>query len=163
MLPVAFAAALFLGAAHPAVADGPHFPLRNSTTNATETQAAPVVVWTTVTQIVTQTADAGCPANYALNRKPTATESPTATFVNSAPAATLSPNVHWSYDTKAIENVIPVEPKKGCELYYGVSGKTSHLAHAKGTGLTRLTLHRTVQVGLLCLCHLLLQVSRRQY
>ncbi|KFG81007.1 hypothetical protein MANI_014337 [Metarhizium anisopliae] len=121
MLPVAFAAALFLGAAHPAVADGPHFPLRNSTTNATETQAAPVVVWTTVTQIVTQTADAGCPANYALNRKPTATESPTATFVNSAPAATLSPNVHWSYDTKAIENVIPVEPKKGCELYYGVS------------------------------------------
>lgn len=47
----------------------------------------------------------------------------TATLENDAPAVTLSPAIHWTYDTKPAANVIPVPAKKGSELYYGVDSK----------------------------------------
>ncbi|KAG5916563.1 hypothetical protein E4U53_004298 [Claviceps sorghi] len=40
----------------------------------------------------------------------------------------LHPNVHWSYDTKPVTNVLPVEPNEGAELYYGV-GNASESGH----------------------------------
>ncbi|TWU73004.1 hypothetical protein ED733_004802 [Metarhizium rileyi] len=121
MLPVAFAVALFLGVAPPAVADGPRYSLGNSTSNATETHSEPLVVWKTVTHVVTASPEPECAGELAGHPKPTPAESPTATFVNTAPTATLTPQVHWSYDTREVKNVIPVEPNKGNELYYGVS------------------------------------------
>ncbi|KHO01397.1 uncharacterized protein MAM_00398 [Metarhizium album ARSEF 1941] len=131
MLPVACAVAVFLGAAHPAVAQRARFSLGNSTANATESQVDPNVVWTTVTEIVTQTAGAECSAaKDALHAQPTPAESPTATFVNRASATTLSPTVHWSYDTRDVKNVVPVEPDKGCELYYGVSDPSESGSYA---------------------------------
>lgn len=48
----------------------------------------------------------------------------TATFATSGPIATLSPNVHWSWDTKSVKNVVPVPVGKGSQMYYGVGGKT---------------------------------------
>ncbi|KAG6003007.1 hypothetical protein E4U21_002442 [Claviceps maximensis] len=42
-------------------------------------------------------------------------------FINKMLKTTLLPEVHWSYDTKMLANVVPVEPHKGTELYYGVS------------------------------------------
>jgi hypothetical protein len=38
-----------------------------------------------------------------------------------APVATLKPNVHWDYDTKPASNVIPIPPKDGSNLYYGIN------------------------------------------
>ncbi|KAG6286775.1 hypothetical protein E4U46_004576 [Claviceps purpurea] len=43
----------------------------------------------------------------------------TPTFINTAPVATLLPDVHWSYDTGHVKNVVPVHPEKGSEMYYG--------------------------------------------
>lgn len=49
----------------------------------------------------------------------------TATMSHSAPLATLQPAVHWSYDTKPAKNVIPIPPKKGSDLYYGVDSTST--------------------------------------
>lgn len=119
MLPVAVAVALFLGVASPVVASQPQYSFGNSTTNGTEATVRPTVE----PKIETQPAGPGCPVHY-VHSKPSVTQTPTVTFVNTAPSATLSPNVHWKYNTKPVENVIPVDPKKGSELYYGVAGKT---------------------------------------
>jgi hypothetical protein len=113
MLPVAFAAAALLGLAHPAVAYQHRYPYSNSTSHGNETRPETKVETSILTKFATKSEHA----------QPTATQSPTVTFINTAPSVTLSPNVHWSYDTKPVENVIPVEPKKGSELYYGVSGE----------------------------------------
>ncbi|KAM4063224.1 hypothetical protein HRG_010216 [Hirsutella rhossiliensis] len=43
----------------------------------------------------------------------------TATFSVNGPIATLSPNVHWDFDTKPAANVKPVMPGTGSQLYYG--------------------------------------------
>ncbi|KAG5955560.1 hypothetical protein E4U57_003363 [Claviceps arundinis] len=45
----------------------------------------------------------------------------TPTFINTVPTATLLPDIHWSYDTGHVKNVVPVQPEKGSEMYYGVS------------------------------------------
>ncbi|KAG5925798.1 hypothetical protein E4U42_003930 [Claviceps africana] len=47
-----------------------------------------------------------------------------------AKSATLYPNVHWSYDTKVLSSVLPIEPNKGAELYYGVAdpSESGHFA-----------------------------------
>ncbi|KAG6245405.1 hypothetical protein E4U23_005435 [Claviceps purpurea] len=57
----------------------------------------------------------------------------TPTFINTAPVATLLPDVHWSYDTGHVKNVVPVHPEKGSEMYYGVSdpSKSGHFAFLK--------------------------------
>lgn len=47
----------------------------------------------------------------------------TATYAQDGPIATLSPNVHWSYDTKPASNIIPIPAKKDSQMYYGVGGK----------------------------------------
>ncbi|KAG5948990.1 hypothetical protein E4U60_000099 [Claviceps pazoutovae] len=54
----------------------------------------------------------------------------TPTFVNTAPVATLLPDVRWSYDTGLVKNVVPAQPEKGSEMYYGVSdpSKSGHFA-----------------------------------
>ncbi|KAG5974940.1 hypothetical protein E4U55_007970 [Claviceps digitariae] len=67
------------------------------------------------------------------NHRPdgTADDTPSDTrHKHNAPKTTLFPNVHWSYDTKLMTNVLPVEPQKGSELYYGVSdpSKSGHFA-----------------------------------
>lgn len=49
----------------------------------------------------------------------------TATMSHSAPLATLQPAVHWSYDTKPAKNVVPLPPKKGSDLYYGVDSTST--------------------------------------
>ncbi|KAG5955561.1 hypothetical protein E4U57_003364 [Claviceps arundinis] len=57
----------------------------------------------------------------------------TPTFINTVPVATLLPDVHWSYDTGHVKNVVPVPPEKGSEMYYGVSdpSKSGHFAFLK--------------------------------
>ncbi|KAG6044151.1 hypothetical protein E4U17_000661 [Claviceps sp. LM77 group G4] len=57
----------------------------------------------------------------------------TPTFMNTVPMATLLPDVHWSYDTGHVKNVVPVQPEKGSEMYYGVSdpSKSGHFAFLK--------------------------------
>ncbi|KAG6122816.1 hypothetical protein E4U13_001087 [Claviceps humidiphila] len=57
----------------------------------------------------------------------------TPTFINTVPVATLLPDVHWSYDTGHVKNVVPVQPEKGSEMYYGVSdpSKSGHFAFLK--------------------------------
>ncbi|KAG6078347.1 hypothetical protein E4U16_001700 [Claviceps sp. LM84 group G4] len=57
----------------------------------------------------------------------------TPTFMNTVPMATLLPDVHWSYDTGHVRNVVPVQPEKGSEMYYGVSdpSKSGHFAFLK--------------------------------
>ncbi|PHH73772.1 hypothetical protein CDD82_5273 [Ophiocordyceps australis] len=52
----------------------------------------------------------------------------TATFTSNGPIATLSPNVHWSYDTKPVKNVRPVPVGKGSEMYYG-NGDAKQAGH----------------------------------
>ncbi|KJZ80482.1 hypothetical protein HIM_00332 [Hirsutella minnesotensis 3608] len=44
----------------------------------------------------------------------------TATFKVNGPDVTLSPNVHWSLDTKRTDNVVPLPPQKRSQIYYGV-------------------------------------------
>jgi hypothetical protein len=58
--------------------------------------------------------------------EPTYTATVTATAARSSkvftsPAATLRPAVHWSVNTEASENVVPVPAAKGNKLYYGVN------------------------------------------
>lgn len=36
--------------------------------------------------------------------------------------ATLSPNIHWSWDTKDIANIEPIPPNMGSQMYYGIGG-----------------------------------------
>ncbi|KAG6122117.1 hypothetical protein E4U14_000130 [Claviceps sp. LM454 group G7] len=57
----------------------------------------------------------------------------TPTFINTVPMATLLPDVHWSYDTGHVKNVVPVQPEEGSEMYYGVSdpSKSGHFAFLK--------------------------------
>ncbi|KAG6065564.1 hypothetical protein E4U32_007173 [Claviceps aff. humidiphila group G2b] len=57
----------------------------------------------------------------------------TPTFINTVPTATLLPDIHWSYDTGHVKNVVPVQPEKGSEMYYGVSdpSKSGHFAFLK--------------------------------
>ncbi|KAI3530231.1 hypothetical protein CSPX01_14965 [Colletotrichum filicis] len=54
----------------------------------------------------------------------------TATFARDGPHATLSPNIHWSCDTKPAANVIPIPPSKGSEMYYGVGDPAKAGAYA---------------------------------
>ncbi|KAK2590183.1 hypothetical protein QQS21_012134 [Conoideocrella luteorostrata] len=125
MLLLAFVTALLLGLAAPTLAARREFSFRNVTGNGT--------VQTEVeTKLHATPAGTGYANNHTL-RSSSSTQTPTATFVNTAPSVTLSPNVHWSYDTKAVKNVIPIEPKQGSELYYGVSdpSKSGHYAFLK--------------------------------
>lgn len=57
-------------------------------------------------------------------------EKPTGTFEHDAPVDTLTPGIHWNCNTKPATNVIPVPPKKGSEMYYGVTdpSKPGHYA-----------------------------------
>lgn len=102
---------------------------------------------------------------------PKAQQTATATFSNQASFATLGASVHWSFDTKPAENVIPDPPETGSKLYYGVdsmsSGPSQTLSHS--TNIDRpfhvwtlcildLQLHHTIcQSGSLRPCHCYLQ------
>ena len=44
----------------------------------------------------------------------------TGTFSHHGPMATLTPNVHWDWDTKDVGNVIPIPAKEGSHMYYDV-------------------------------------------
>ncbi|QPG96513.1 hypothetical protein C2857_004429 [Epichloe festucae Fl1] len=118
MLSAAYAVALLLGVAPSthAAQPRPRYPFTNGTTSGSAEAQVEM-------KAETKSAGPGCAASYP-SSKPSPTQSPTSsTFVNTAPTTTLSPNVHWSCDTKAVENIIPIQPGKGSELYYGVSGK----------------------------------------
>ncbi|KAI9151370.1 Serum response factor-binding protein [Paramyrothecium foliicola] len=61
------------------------------------------------------------PSAYAEQPVVTPSTSPSATFIQEAPVATLKPNLHWDCDTKPAKNVIPVPPTEGSKFYYGVN------------------------------------------
>lgn len=48
-----------------------------------------------------------------------------ATWSHEGPIVTLTPAVHWDWDTKPATNIIPLPPNTGSQLYYGIDGKRS--------------------------------------
>ncbi|RBQ95470.1 hypothetical protein VDGD_07143 [Verticillium dahliae] len=56
--------------------------------------------------------------------------SKTATLEHDAPMATLTPAIHWNYDTRPATNVIPIAPEKASEMFYGITdpSKAGHFA-----------------------------------
>ncbi|KAG6035382.1 hypothetical protein E4U41_006106 [Claviceps citrina] len=60
-----------------------------------------------------QAQSCGCP------KKTVASQA--APFVNAVKSTILHPNIHWSIDTSALTNIVPIHPLQGSELYYGVS------------------------------------------
>nr|XP_036586224.1 uncharacterized protein CTRU02_03609 [Colletotrichum truncatum]KAF6796631.1 hypothetical protein CTRU02_03609 [Colletotrichum truncatum] len=69
-----------------------------------------------------------CPSDADRNRFGFSGEQ-TATFAQNGPLATLSPNIHWSYDTRPAANVIPVAPSHGSQMYYGIGVNLDHCDH----------------------------------
>lgn len=43
--------------------------------------------------------------------------------VANKPSTTLLPSIHWDVDTKSTDNLKPVPPGEGSQLFYGKSGK----------------------------------------
>ncbi|KAG5948986.1 hypothetical protein E4U60_000095 [Claviceps pazoutovae] len=120
MVSAAYAVAVLLGAASQVqAAQLPRYSFRNGTVAEPKLKGTGVV-----------TSSHGPSATASLHpSKPFPTHT-TPVFVNTVPLATLLPNVHWSFDTGLVKNVVPVQPEKGSEMYYGVSdpSKSGHFA-----------------------------------
>ncbi|KAG5954855.1 hypothetical protein E4U58_007435 [Claviceps cyperi] len=123
MVSAAYAVAVLLGAASQVQATQlPRYAFRNGTVAEPKLKG---------TGVVTSSHDPS--ATVSLHpSKPFQTPT-TPVFVNTMPLVTLLPNVHWSFDTRLVKNVVPVRPEEGSEMYYGVSdpSKSGHFAFLK--------------------------------
>ncbi|KAF7540137.1 hypothetical protein G7054_g1538 [Neopestalotiopsis clavispora] len=64
------------------------------------------------------------PSHEAVSTPVATVSESTSTDNNDGPISTITPAVHWSYDTTKIENIVPKDPSTGSPLYYGSSDPT---------------------------------------